>query len=222
MREDYERPAGELRVEGEKVKGSRFLATVAQARDAAAAEAVVARVRRELHDARHHGFAYRIGSDGALFRSSDDGEPAGSTGRPILQQLEGAGLSDAVVVVTRWFGGTKLGVGGLVRAYGGAAARALERVPRERVVLTERVRVEHPYECSGAVGGACTALGLAPAEADYGESVRLAFDVPVGKLDAFLHELRERSGGRCRVSRAAGSPRPSGPGGGLAAGGTAD
>ena len=115
------------RVEIEKVKGSRFLADAVPVADEARALAVVEGVRAEHPDASHHCWAYRL--EGGRERADDDGEPRDSAGAPILRHLQGADLADVVVVVTRWFGGTKLGRGGLVRAYGAAAAAVLADAP---------------------------------------------------------------------------------------------
>lgn len=122
------------------VSRSRFVATLAPASDEQEAAEVVTGVRRRWHDARHHASAVVLGPRGDRTRSSDDGEPAGTAGAPMLAVLEGAGLSDVVAVVTRWFGGTLLGAGGLVRAYGGALAVAVERA--ERLHRRELTRVE--------------------------------------------------------------------------------
>jgi putative IMPACT (imprinted ancient) family translation regulator len=104
------------------------------------------------------------------------------------------------VVVTRWFGGTKLGTGGLVRAYGGAAGQALDRAERTRLVVMERLSIEHPYECSGAVTGLLAAWRLEPLEADYGGVVRLVLEVPEERRDEFVRELTDRTSGRAEVS----------------------
>ncbi|UUZ61587.1 YigZ family protein [Nocardioides sp. B-3] len=103
-----------------EVKGSRFLCTLQRVPSEAAARALVAAQRKEHWDARHHCSAFVLGPDGTLQRSSDDGEPAGTAGAPMLEVLRGAGVSDVAAVVTRWFGGTLLGAGGLVRAHGDA------------------------------------------------------------------------------------------------------
>jgi uncharacterized YigZ family protein len=107
------------------VARSRFIATLAPAADEAAADQVVAEVRRRFYDARHHCTATVLGPDGQGQRSSDDGEPSGTAGAPMLAVLRGAELTEVVAVVTRYFGGTLLGSGGLVRAYGGAVTAAL-------------------------------------------------------------------------------------------------
>nr|WP_218886090.1 YigZ family protein [Kineococcus aurantiacus] len=124
------------------VERSRFLTTLEPVGDVAAADAVVARVRREFPDARHYCTACVLGQDGQLQRSGDDGEPAGTAGAPMLAALRGAGVTDVVAVVTRWFGGVLLGTGGLVRAYGGSVGAALAEagVVRRRWVDLVEVR----------------------------------------------------------------------------------
>lgn len=151
--------AAEVRVERE-VQRSRFIATLAPIDDEDAAGAVIDRIRRELHGARHHCTALVLGADGGQQRSSDDGEPPGTAGAPMLAVLAGAGLTDVVAVVTRYFGGTLLGAGGLVRAYGGAvgeavaAATRLARRPvtrfRLHVPMADAGRVEHLLHAAAA------------------------------------------------------------------------
>lgn len=119
------------------VTKSRFIADVAPASSVAEADAVVAGARKQFWDARHHCSALVIGPDGATARSNDDGEPAGTAGAPMLAVLRGSGLTDVVAVVTRYFGGTLLGAGGLVRAYGRAVSSALELAQRlDRVAMS--------------------------------------------------------------------------------------
>ncbi|MCI2240483.1 YigZ family protein [Kineococcus sp. TRM81007] len=133
------------------VERSRFLCVLQPVPDEAAADAVVAAARREFPDARHHCTARVLGDDGEVRRASDDGEPAGTAGAPMLAALDGAGVTGAVAVVVRWFGGVLLGTGGLVRAYGGAVAGALAEaglVQRQRVDL---VQVRAPLAEAGRV-----------------------------------------------------------------------
>ncbi|MBL8897097.1 MAG: YigZ family protein [Planctomycetes bacterium] len=199
MSSRYQTVAASTRFEIEKVKASRFLADALPLASEAELEAALKRVRKEFHDARHHCWAYRLGPGGTRFRSSDDGEPSGSAGKPILQQIEARSLSDVLVVVTRWFGGTKLGVGGLVRAYGAAAAAVLDRAPRREVVRTQRIEVAFPYECTAVVQGLLAAAGIAPTAARYDEQAVLEVEVPLDELASFEHELRERSSNRARL-----------------------
>lgn len=183
----------------EKVKGSRFLARVEHVESEEEALAVRDRVRRGLHDARHHCSAWRVGHDGARFRQDDDGEPSGSAGKPILQQLDGRGLTETVVVVTRYFGGTKLGVGGLVRAYGQAAAEALELAGVRTVRITQRATVAFPYACTGAIERVLARFGVEPARSEYGESVRLELDLPVGQVEPFRIAVADATHGRASL-----------------------
>ncbi|MFC7594569.1 IMPACT family protein [Terrabacter sp. GCM10028922] len=136
-----------------EVRRSRFLCDVAPASTEDGARAFVDEVRSRNRDARHHCTAFVLGPDGATARSNDDGEPSGTAGAPMLDVLRGRGLTDVVAVVTRWFGGTLLGTGGLIRAYGDAVTAALDTatpVVRElrkgRVVDVDHAvgpRVEH-------------------------------------------------------------------------------
>lgn len=134
-------PAREGRGESED-RGSRFVAWVFRAPQEADALARLAALRAEFPKARHHCWAWRCG---ARYRFSDDGEPGGTAGRPMLQVLEGAGLDEAAVVCVRWFGGVKLGTGGLVRAYSAAAARAAEAAGRAPIVVRARRALFLPF-----------------------------------------------------------------------------
>ena len=129
----------------DKIRGSRFLGDAAPADSAEAALAAVDAVRAREHAARHHCWAYRLGPDDPAPRSSDDGEPSGSGGAPTLREIEGRRVYEVVVVVTRYYGGTRLGVGGLARAYGAGAAAALDAGRVRRVVLREPVRLAFAF-----------------------------------------------------------------------------
>lgn len=108
-----------------KDRGSRFIALAYPVESEDEVREIVSSVKRKYHDARHHCYAFRLGLDGSVWRAGDDGEPSGTAGRPILGQIDSAGLSDVLVVVVRYFGGIKLGVPGLINAYRSAAADAL-------------------------------------------------------------------------------------------------
>ena len=143
--DDYRTLAGPAAAELAKVKGSRFAGEAFPAASASRALAHVERVRAREHAATHHCWAYRLGPDEPAPRSSDDGEPSGSAGAPILREIEGRDLHHVVVVVTRTYGGTKLGAGGLARAYGQAAGAALDAGRRRRVVLRVPVRLAFAF-----------------------------------------------------------------------------
>lgn len=195
--------AGEARLQQE-IKKSRFLALAASVDDAGAALAFVERVATP--DATHNCWAYRIG---ASYRFNDDGEPGGSAGRPILAAIEGQGLDRVVVVVTRWFGGIKLGVGGLVRAYGGCAAECL-RLAEKRVVV-ERVPVR--VRCDFTVAATLYAKlrefdAVRQQESASAEGVELDLELPGERVAALAAFLRDLSRGRATVEPRAGNGNP--------------
>ncbi len=187
--------AGRHRHELEKIKGSRFFATVSPAASLEAAMTLVDALRREFPDATHHCWAWR-GRGRDQYRYSDDGEPSGSAGRPILNAIDGRSLSDVAVVVTRYYGGTKLGTGGLVRAYGRCAAETLERVELLRSRTTTEALLRFDYELAGVIKGVLAAHGLTAGEVDYGARVEMRVAVPDEEVARFTAELRERTAGR--------------------------
>ncbi|UNX55854.1 IMPACT family protein [Georgenia sp. TF02-10] len=150
---------------------SRFLAWLRRAEDEPAARAVVAEARRAYPDARHHCSAFLVGGPGPgrVERSSDDGEPAGTAGMPMLQVLRGAGVTDVVAVVSRYFGGVKLGAGGLVRAYSGAVQAALDAAPLVRLEHTELWSVRLGHAEAGRVEAELRRHGFAVVETRYGD-----------------------------------------------------
>lgn len=173
-----------------EVKRSRFLTTLRRVDTEEQARGLVARLRKEHWDARHHCSAFVIGPDGRLRRSSDDGEPAGTAGAPMLEVLRGAGVSDVAVVVTRWFGGTLLGAGGLVRAYGDAVRAGLDAAGTRRRELLQEVAVSLPHGDAGRVEGELRARGVVVLEASYAADVRLLLATPdAGRLGAVLSEV---------------------------------
>ena len=130
---------------GVEEKNSRFLSEALFVDSEEAARSELARVRKQYYDARHHCSAWIIGPGGETVRSGDDGEPAGTAGRPILEVIRGAGVTNAMVVVTRYFGGTLLGTGGLVRAYTAATRDALEHAEIRELCLCEMLEVSADY-----------------------------------------------------------------------------
>lgn len=185
------------------IKRSRFLAHVAPARSVEEADAVVARLRKELWDARHHCVALVVGTHADQQRSSDDGEPSGTAGVPMLEVLRRRGLTDVVAVVTRYFGGVLLGAGGLVRAYSGAVAEALDAATSRglllrREILTE-VTVDVPHADAGRVDHLlrdwATTYGAVLEEPTYAAVARLALLVPPGALARLRDDLAAASAG---------------------------
>ncbi len=179
----------------EIVKRSRFLAYAAPVADEAAVVAWMASVRDP--DATHNCWAWKIGERS---RYSDDGEPGGTAGRPILAAIERAELDRVAVLVTRFFGGIKLGAGGLVRAYGGAAARCLRETPQHEVVPQACASVEVGFGDTGLLFGLLEAHGAERLEERYGPAgLLVALRLPARELPALEHALREATAGRVRL-----------------------
>ena len=164
-------------------RGSRFLCTLRRVADEDEARALVAALRREHWDARHHCSAFVLGPDGAVQRSSDDGEPAGTAGAPMLDVLRGAEVSDVAAVVTRWFGGTLLGAGGLVRAYGAAVRAALAEAGTLRRSLLTELALELDHADAGRVEGELRAKGVSVLEVAYDVRVRLLLAATPDEVD---------------------------------------
>lgn len=185
----YAAPAGESWGEIRE-KGSRFLAWIGPAADEEAARAGLERLAREYPDASHHCWAWRLGAP-PRERSSDAGEPSGTAGAPILQVLRGAGVSDVLAVVIRWFGGTKLGKGGLARAYAAAAREALAGLPTVLRVPTVRVTLEIPYEKVGAVKRLIHPPAVELEAEEYGERARLVLAVHEERRETLRQALAD-------------------------------
>ncbi|MEZ5976821.1 MAG: YigZ family protein [Planctomycetota bacterium] len=197
--DSYVTLARPVRHEIPRIKGSRFVAYAAPVASRSEALAVV-EAERELHaDARHHCFAWRLGAGGRDERSNDADEPAGSAGAPILRQMQGRELEGAVVVVTRWFGGTKLGVGGLVRAYGGAAGAALDAGELVRRPHLATLRLRHAYGASGLVESLLRAHHGEALGGTYESDVVQTVRVPLAVRDRFVEEFTDGTSGRGRV-----------------------
>ncbi|HET8818076.1 MAG TPA: YigZ family protein [Xanthomonadaceae bacterium] len=181
-----------------EVRHSRFLARGIPVQ--APEDALAALPALSTPDANHNCWAFRVGD---TYRSSDDGEPAGTAGRPILAAIDGQGLDRVLVVVTRWFGGVKLGAGGLVRAYGGAAAECLRGA--ERVVLVAHVEPElaFGFDDTGLVHAALAAHGGERLEETFdADGVRMRLRVPADQAAALARRLRDASSDRIRWIRA--------------------
>jgi len=185
----YRAPAGESTAEIRE-KGSRFLAVVGPAANETAAKELLESLARRHPGATHHCWAWRLGRP-PRERSADAGEPAGTAGMPILQVLRGAGLSDVLAVVVRWFGGTKLGKGGLARAYAAAAREAVAGLPVVLRVPAVRLSVELPYERVGAVKRLIRPPEVELEREEYGAAARLVLAVHEARLEILRESLAE-------------------------------
>ena len=191
----YAIPAQETCIEI-RVVNSRFIATAAPAFTVAEARAFVTRIKDVYADASHNVSAYVIGHGNTVIaHAHDDGEPSGTAGRPALAVLQGSDMGDIVVVVTRYFGGTKLGTGGLVRAYGDAVREVLAVLPRAMRVSTHTVRVALPYPLYERVQRLIESCHGQIIEQDFAEQVRVTARLAAVQVSGFADALRELSNG---------------------------
>lgn len=195
MAERYLIPAQETRAEID-VKNSRFIATLAPAFSVEEARAFIDRLRNEFSDASHNVPAFVIGHGTAVTaHCNDDGEPSGTAGRPMLAVLQGSGLGDVVVVVTRYFGGTKLGTGGLVRAYGDAVKAVLQATPLAKKVPTHTVMAAIPYSYVERMRLLIEQHNGRLLDEQFAADVTVTAQFTVARFPAFQDELREISHG---------------------------
>lgn len=174
-----------------KDQGSRFIAEAWPVESEQEVKAIVDAARKQYHDARHHCYAYRLGYQGDRFRANDDGEPSGSAGRPILGQIDARGLSDVLVVVTRYFGGIKLGIPGLIRAYKSATADALDRAEIVEKIAARPFRIQFGYLAMNAVMKVLKDMKLPQTDQDFGERCTLCTRVRLAKVDDFLAAMQD-------------------------------
>lgn len=177
-----------------KDQGSRFIALAYPVETEQQVKDIVSSLRKEYHDARHHCYAYRLGYKGDVFRSSDDGEPAGSAGRPILGQIDSAGLSDVLVVVVRYFGGIKLGIPGLIRAYKSSTADALSNAVKCTKVASETYVLDFGYLAMNDVMRLVKDLDLRILEQEFGLECTVSLSVRLSLVDEFRDRLSHIDG----------------------------
>ena len=191
MEQAYVRPADELVTHEFEVKRSRFIGWVARATTEEEARAVIAAAREEYPDARHHCSAFIVHQDGAqpIERSSDDGEPSGTAGKPMLEVLKGSGMQDVVAVAIRYFGGIKLGTGGLVSAYTASVADTLEQVTRVTREVRELGTVDFPHAEAGRIESELRTAGIDVVDVEYGRAATYTLAFAPGereRVDALL------------------------------------
>ncbi len=192
----YRIPADTVRGE-HVVRNSRFIYTAGHADSVDETKAFLSAIRSEMPDASHHVYAFRVGFGNSVIEGvSDDGEPSGTSGPPILSIVRGSNVGDVIIVVTRYFGGTKLGTGGLVRAYGDAARAALDALPTEVKIAKTHLAVDVPY----ALYETCRRLiegyeGEIQGE-DFGVTVTIDFSLPLAQKDDLGVSLRDATSGQ--------------------------
>ena len=194
FKEIYEAGTGEI-----TVKKSRFIAKVKTVYTPGEAEEFVNIIKKENYDARHNCWAYITGDDAKDKRFSDDGEPSGTAGKPIMAVLEGAGLTNVCLVVTRYFGGVLLGTGGLVKAYTDAAKEAVNASKAAERIRCRDLIVQCDYGSMGKLQYLAAEEGFPVMRTDYGDSVRMELLVDEEKAEAFVKKLTDLSGGRADI-----------------------
>ena len=197
----YPIPAATHRAE-QVIERSRFTCTLAHAATAAEAQGVIAAVRAEWPDATHHCTAWVAGPPGSTAQvgMSDDGEPHGTAGRPMLNVLLHSGVGEIVAVVTRWYGGVKLGTGGLARAYSGAVELALQTLPQAERVEWSVVEVVVGYAQISAVQHLLPDHEATILAENYGEQVEYQIQVPAPGVDGLLRALADATRGEAVVT----------------------
>ena len=174
-----------------KEKGSKFLAFAYPVVSEEEVRTVLDRIRKEYYDARHHCYAYRLGLTGNVWRYNDDGEPSSTAGRPIYGQILSRELSDVLIVVVRYFGGTKLGVPGLIRAYKTAAADALDHARTVEKVASERYAVTFDYVAMDRVMRILKDMAIQPSGYTAEDACRMEMDVRLGDAERFRQRMED-------------------------------
>lgn len=198
MTNSYLRPAGNQEFVHEwELKRSRFITTAARVRDEEEARAFISRIKERYPDATHNCSAYYLFVEQAspIERSSDDGEPSGTAGKPMLEQLKGSGLLDIAAVVTRYYGGVKLGAGGLVHAYSESVGLVLPSITRVQRRLRELYTIDLDHAEAGRIEADLRARGVEITDVAYGAKVHLTLGIDPGTYDGLADLLASATSG---------------------------
>ncbi|MCP4714059.1 MAG: hypothetical protein GY868_02995, partial [Deltaproteobacteria bacterium] len=201
IRDTYQVLGGQARYES-KIKGSRFIASGNEIVDSEAAEHILKTLHRKFHDATHNCYAYRLGygsQDTIITHQSDDGEPTGTAGAPILQALAGAGLTNSIIVVTRYFGGTKLGTGGLARAYSEAAHKLIAEAGTAQRILYAQLTVTYSFDLTSPVMHCLTTHGARIINTTYTDQPIISAEIRLRNKQALMEDLIGRTNGQAVI-----------------------
>lgn len=182
-------------------KKSRFIAHIFSVDTEEEALERITQIRKKHYDARHNCFAYVIGEKNEIERCSDDGEPSGTAGRPMLEVLTGQGVHNAVAVVTRYFGGTLLGTGGLVRAYTAAMKEGLADCVLMEQKTGYRISIRTDYNDMGKIQYLARTLGLTELDTRYADDVEMILLVPETVIEQAEQEITEKTAGKAVIDR---------------------
>ena len=177
-----------------KDNGSRFIAHAYPVETDEEVKEIVAALKKEYYDARHHVYAYRLGYKGDKFRANDDGEPSGSSGRPVLGQIDSMGLSDILVVVVRYFGGIKLGIPGLIRAYKTSTADALANAEIVEKIASKLYRIHFGYMSMNSVMRVLKDMGLEQKNQQFDMECSIDTSVRLSLVDTFEERMNDVEG----------------------------
>lgn len=185
-----------------EISHSKFIATAAPAMSVEEARKFIEKIKLQYSDATHNVPAFKVGTKNVYTsHSSDDGEPAGSAGKPILTVLENSEFSNIVVVVTRYFGGIKLGVGGLVRAYSGIVKQLLEKIPKAVVTVVSRYSIQIGYSQYEPFLKMSKMFPLQIENTEFTDSIKIALTIKNEDSKRFLHETTELCLGRLKIEK---------------------
>ena len=187
-----------------EMKRSKFIGIIRPVSGVSEAEDIIRAEKKKYHDAKHHCSAYIIrGENGApdIIHSSDDGEPSGTAGAPILEVLSGAGLKDVVLVVTRYFGGTLLGTGGLVRAYTDAAKAALANASISEMVLMQQFTVTFDYSFTGSIDHFISSSEVTRLDSAYTDKVQYTIATPESSFEIIKQQLTDITNSRIDITK---------------------
>lgn len=182
-----------------KIKASRFIARGFPVADADDAAARLESIRKKEYSATHHCFAWVTGLESEIFKYSDDGEPSGTAGRPIYQVITGRELKNTLIVVTRYYGGTKLGTGGLVRAYSQAASELLDEADIIEKLICDRLEFSLPFALYDRLMRIINTDKLEIVEQDFADQVKMVINIRKSKTDKFTAQLIELTGGKIEI-----------------------
>ncbi len=183
-----------------KIKGSRFLGECSLVSTVEQAQSVLEAVRSREHAATHHCYAYQIGKTGTpVFKYSDDGEPSGTAGRPIYDLITGRDIRDLIVVITRYYGGTKLGTGGLVKAYSETTRLVLEQAGTKENFIKKQIQVVIDFSLYDQIIRLLHKIGAVQTASDFSDRVKLTIKIRASKLAQLKDEIEQVSSGKAII-----------------------
>ena len=183
-----------------KIKGSKFIGCVFFCESENEAVSVLETIRKKYYDATHHCFAYRIGlGKEIIFRYSDDGEPNGTAGKPIYDRLEGPNLTNLILIVTRYYGGTKLGTGGLTHAYSETSRQVLDKAGTLEKYITEQISLELQFSDYSMAERTIHQIGGKIVESDFSDIVKLTVEIRLSQVQNLKSSLIDLTSGRIKI-----------------------